>query len=327
MLSKRGDGGESGGIRRFTPPGNVGGIGKSGGGGNDGRDDPPDKTRQPPSYLAVIDNAARRVAHGFGYSPEDTDDFCQAAQVYLLEKPQILADFRGGDDDEGCTLAGYLIGVLRNYALDLYRHMVGKWHSSAKAKRLGPEAEALEALRFRDHLDSALAISKLLEKFPGLTRQKAAELEEQLKPRSLRDWVGDGPLERMAASSKADEGLETHELEKIEQRVQKSLREALAELELEDRVMVKAIFGKGQSIKDFALFQGIRQRQMYSRFDRLRASLRKKLESQGITAEDTIRIIGWSDSALQLDLDSESEIPENPAEPRAAAGPKPGQGG
>lgn len=325
MLSKRGDGGESGGVRRFAPPGNVGGMGNSGGGGDDGGEAPPGKARQPPNYLTVIDNAARRVAHCFGYSPEDTEDFCQAAQVYLLEKPQILADFRGGE--EGCTLAGYLIGVLRNYALDRYRHVVGKWHSSAKAKKLGPEAEALEALRFRDHLDSDLAISKLLEKFPGLSRQKAAELEEQLKPRSLRDWVGDGPLERMAADSHADDGLEKHELEKIERRVQTSLREALADLDLEDRVMVKAIFGKGQSIKDFALFQGIKQRQMYSRFDRLRALLRRKLESQGVTAEDTLRIIGWSDSALQLDLDSESEIPENPAEPRAPADRKPGQGG
>ncbi len=325
MLSKRGDGGESGGIRRFTPPGNVGGI-NSGGGGDDGGDDPADPKRQPPpNYLTVIENAARKVAHSFGYSPEDTEDFCQAAQVYLLEKPQILAEFRGGE--EGCTLAGYLIGVLRNYALDLYRHVVGKWHSSAKAKRLGPEAEALEALRFRDHLDSALAISKLLEKFPQLTRQKASELEEQLKPRSLRDWVGDGPLEKMAASSQADEGIETRELEKIEQRVQESLREALADLALEDRVMVKAIFGKGQSIKDFALFQGIKQRQMYSRFDRLRALLRRRLESQGVTAEDALRIIGWSDSALQLDLDSESEIPENPAEALPPAGREPGQGG
>ncbi len=76
--------------------------------------------------------------------------------------------------------------------------------------------------------------------------------------------------------------------------------------------MVKAIFGKGQSIKDFALFQGMRQRQMYSHFDRVRALLRKRLESEGgITAEDALRIIGWSDSALYLDLDSGSEIPDD----------------
>lgn len=312
MLSKRGDGGESGGIRRFTTPGNVGGIGNSGGGGDDGGDDPPDrKHKPPPSYTTVVDNAARKVAHCFGYSLEDTEDFCQAAQVYVLEKPQILTDFRGGE--EGCSLAGYLIGVLRNFALDRYRQVVGKWHSSAKAKRLGPEAEHLEALRYRDHLDSALAISRLLEKFPSLPRPKALELDEQLKPRSLRDWVGDGPLEHMAGTSRADEGIQQHELAAIERRIQKSLQEALAEMDLEDRVMVKAIFGKGQSIKDFALFQGIRQRQMYSRFDRLRASLRRKLEAQGITAEESLRIIGWSDSALHLDLDSETEIPENPA--------------
>lgn len=315
MLSKRGDGGESGGSRRFTPLGNGGGVGGSGGDGGDGGGDGGGKTGQlPPGYVEKIKHAACKVAHGFGYSPEDTEDFCQAAQVFLLEKPHILEAFRGGDEDS-CTLTGYLIGVLRNYALDLYRHEVGKWHSSAKAKRLGPEAEYLEALRYRDHLEPELAISRLLVKYPGLTRQKALELDEQLKSRGLREWVGDGPLERIAASSHADDGLEQHELEKIERRVQKALEEALAELEVGDRVMLRAIFGKGQSIKDFAQFQGIRQRQMYSRFDRLRASLRKRLESQGITAEDTIRIVGWSDSALQLDLDAETEITDGPAEP------------
>lgn len=314
MLSKRGDGGESGGSRRFTPLGNGGGVGGSGGDGGDGGGDGGGKTgRLPPSHVETIKHAACKVAHGFGYSPEDTEDFCQAAQVYLLEKPQILEDFRGGED--GCTLTGYLIGVLRNYALDLYRHIVGKWHSSAKAKRLGPEAEYLEALRYRDHLEPELAISRLLVKFPGLTRQKALELDEQLRSRGLREWVGDGPLERIAASSHADDALEQHELEKIERRVQKALQEALAELEVGDRVMVRAIFGKGQSIKDFAQFQGIKQRQMYSRFDRLRASLRKRLESQGITAEDTIRIVGWSDSALQLDLETETESTDGPQVP------------
>jgi RNA polymerase sigma factor (sigma-70 family) len=308
MLSKRGDGGESGGSRRLAPLGNGGGVGGSGNGGDGGGDG------TPPKLFDVIKHAACKVAYGFGYSPEDTEDFCQAAQVYLLEKPQILEEFRGGDED-ACTLTGYLVGVLRNYALDLYRHLVGKWHSSAKAKRLGPEAEFLEALRYRDHLEPELAMSKLLTRYPGLTRQKALELDEQLKSRGLREWVGDGPLERIAASSHADEGLEQHELQKIERRVQQALKEALDELPVDDRVMVRAIFGKGQSIKDFAQFQGIRQRQMYSRFDRVRAALRKRLESQGITAEDTIRIVGWSDSALQLDLDADTEPTDRPAEP------------
>jgi RNA polymerase sigma factor (sigma-70 family) len=322
MLSKRGDGGENGGGRRFAPLGDGGGIGGSGGGGGDG-----DGDGAPPSFFGVIQHAACKVAYGFGYSPEDTEDFCQAAQVYLLEKPHILEEFRGGDEDS-CTLTGYLVGVLRNYALDLYRHLVGKWHSSAKAKRLGPEAEYLEGLRFRDRLEPELAISRLLAKFPGLSRQRALELEEQLKPRGLREWVGDGPLERLAASSHADDGLEQHELKILERRVQRALEEALAELPVDDRVMVRAIFGKGQSIKDFAQFQGIRQRQMYSRFDRVRAALRKRLESQGITAEDTIRIVGWSDSALQLDLgEGKSEFAESPAEPDDPLAVKRRQGG
>lgn len=307
MLSKRGDGGESGGIRRFTPPANGGDVGGGDGGGGGGGD-PKDKARLHPGFIAVIEKAARRVAQQFGFSPEDTEDFCQAALVYVMEKPQILEDYQGTDH---CSLAGYLMGVLRNYALDIYRQRVGKWHSSANAKRLGPEAELLEALRYRDHREPEAAITKLLEKFPQLTRRRALQLDELLKPRGLREWVGDGPLEKIAAQSHADEGIEAHELEVIEQRVQRVLREVLAELPVADRVMVKAIFGKGQSIKDFALFQGMRQRQMYSHFDRLRLLLRKRLESEGITAEDALRIIGWSDSALHLDLDSGSEIPDD----------------
>lgn len=362
MLSKRGDGGESGASRRFAPPENGGGVGGSGGGGDGDRND---RKKPPPpqsDLIELIEKAATRVAHHFGFSPEDTEDFCQAAQVHLLEEPGILAKYRGvdpagndptgndpaGNDPAGtgpegrvggtdaasseigrtdagrtdagrngagridsCSLLGYLIGVLRNYALDIYRRRVGKWHASANAKRLGREAELLEALRYRDHRDAETAFTKVLEKFPQLTRRRVLELDELLKPRGLREWLGDAPLERLPALSHADEGVEAHELEAIQGRVQRVLREVLDELPVADRVMVKAIFGKGQSIKDFALFQGVRQRQMYSHFERLRLTLRRRLEGEGISAEDALRIIGWSDSALNLDLDSDSEIPDD----------------
>lgn len=310
MLSKRGDGGESGGSRRLVLPlGGDGGAGGSGSGGGDGGEDDAAKARRLyDGNIEVIKAAARSVARALGYSPEDIEDFCQAALLHLLQKPQILARFRGGDDPEdGCSLKGYLKAVLLRYAQDIYRHLVGKWHSSAEAKRLGVEAEELEALRYRDKLTPEYAVSKLLDRYPDFSREKAYGLLERLKPRGLRESVGDGPLETLPAASQADDGAFQHELEKIQRKVQKALEEALAELELEDRVLVKAIFGKGLSVKDFALLQGIRQRQMYSRFDKLRMLLRKKLESLGIGAEEALRLVGWSESALSLDLGSDDE--------------------
>ena len=313
MLSKRGDGGESGSARRFSLPGGGGGdggdSGEGGWGGGDD-DDLQDKARR--LYLGnldVIDKAARLVSRSRGHSPDETEDFCQEAKLYLLQKPRVLGLFRGEQD--GASLLGYLIGVLANFSLDIYRRQSGKWHTSAEAKRLGPEAEALETLRYRDNLPLELALEQLLRKFPQLPRVQALKLDEKLKPRSLRQWVGDAPLEKMAAPSHADEDVENHELEEIERKVRKALDEALAELEPFDRVMVKSIFGHNLSIKDFAVLHGLKQRQGYSRFDQLRAGLRRKLEKVGIQAEEALRIIGWNESALHLALDSDDEEEEN----------------
>ena len=309
MLSKRGDGGESGSTRRFSLPGGGGGNGSGsgeGGGGGGDDDDLREKARQ--LYLGnldVIDKAARLVSRNRGHSPDDTEDFCQEAKLYLLQKPRVLGVFRG--EPEGCTLLGYLIGVLGNFALDIYRRQSGKWHTCAEAKRLGPEAEALETLRYRDNKPLELALEELLRKFPDLSREQALKLDEKLKPRSLRQWVGDAPLEKMAAPSHADDDVEQHELETIERRVKKALDEALDELPVIDRVMVKSIFGHNLSIKDFAALHGLEPRQGYSRFDRLRAGLRRKLEKLGIQAEEALRIIGWSDLALHLALDSDDD--------------------
>lgn len=309
MLTKRGDGGESGSFRRLwlsLPGGQESAPGAGGSGGSD--DSGGDRADGGGGYdelIEEIDKAAASVARSFGYSPQDSEDFRQSAHVYLLEQPHILQCFRGGE--EGCSLRSYLFTVLRRHALDTYRHLVGKWHSTAEVKRLGREAEALEALRYRDRLDLELAITRLLEKFPGFTREQALALDEKIKPRGLREWVGPAPLETIAADSRADENVTRHELEEIEQRVRAALQEALAALDPIDRVMIKAIFGKGQSIRDFAHFQGTRPRRMYSHFDRLRASLRKKLESLGIEAAEAMRLIGWNESALSFDLDAADE--------------------
>lgn len=306
MLSKRGDGGESGSTRRFSRPGGGGGSGDgSGEGGGGGGDDDDLRERARQLYLGnldVIDKAARLVSRNRGHSPEDTEDFCQEARLYLLEKPSVLLGYQ-----QKSSLLGYLILVLGNFALDIYRRQSGKWHTCAEAKRLGPEAEALETLRYRDNKPLELALEELLRKFPDLSREQALRLDEKLKPRSLRQWVGDAPLEKMAAPSHADDDVEQHELESIERRVKKALDEALDELPDFDRVMVKSIFGHNLAIKDFAALHGLKPRQGYSHFDRLRAGLRHKLEKLGIQAEEALRIIGWSESALHLALDSDDD--------------------
>ncbi len=307
MLTKRGDGGESGGVRRLSLPG-PGSSSGDGGSGDGGSGHGGDGGNGYDECVEDIDRAAAAVSRHFGYQPEDAEDFRQSAHVYLLERPHILQSFRGGEG--GCSLRVYLITVLQRHALDTYRHLVGKWHSCAQAKQLGPEAEAFESLRYRDRLDLELAISKLLERFPTFTRRQALALNEKIKPRSLREWVGDAPLDRMAAEARADDSIVQHELEGIEKRVQAALTEALLDLETVDRVMIKAVFGKGQSIKDFALFQGTPVRRMYSHFDRLRATLRKRLESLGVQAAEAMRIVGWNDSALDFDLDTEDDDDE-----------------
>lgn len=303
MLSKRGDGGESGSFRRISPPGGGGGGGSGEGGGGGDDDDLRERARQ--LYLDNLDKiekAATSVARSHGYSPQDTEDFCQEARLFLLDKPRVLGAYR-----EDASLVGYLIGVLSNFALDIYRRQSGKWHTSAEAKRLGAAAEALETLRYRDNRPLELALVELLRKFPELTREQALALDEKLKPRSLRQWVGDGPLEHLVADSHADEDVEKHELEEIDRKVRAALDEALGELESFDRIMVKSIFGHNLSIKDFAALHGIKPRQGYSRFDKLRLGLRKKLDDLGIKAEEALRIIGWSESALHLGLDSDDD--------------------
>ena len=105
------------------------------------------------------------------------------------------------------------------------------------------------------------------------------------------------------------------------EQAQKDLEDCLAELELEDRLILRMHYESGLTVATIAKTLGLQQRQLYTRRDRCLRQLRRALQSRGLEAESVLEALRWTADERKLDFnvssaeDSRLE-PSNPEETR-----------
>jgi RNA polymerase sigma factor for flagellar operon FliA len=98
------------------------------------------------SALPDVEAAVGFIARRNRLSAAEAEEFAAEARLALIDRDyRILAAFQGRS-----RLKTYLVTVLQRVFLDLQRRRLGKWRPSAEAVRLGPTAERLERLLYRD---------------------------------------------------------------------------------------------------------------------------------------------------------------------------------
>jgi RNA polymerase sigma factor (sigma-70 family) len=243
------------------------------------------------THLPTIEWAIGQVCRRKCLRGEEAEDFASSVRLKLLEDDcAVLRKFKGVS-----KISTYLVTVVLHLFQDYRIAKWGKWRPSAEARRVGTVAVQLETLTVRDGLGFEQAVETLRRNF-GVTESavELAEIAGRLPSRlPSRRFEGEEALERVPAPAAADERLHDGERVEAAARVAAALREALAALPPEDRLLLTMRYEDGFQVSRLSTVLGRPQRQLYSQCDRLARELRKALEARGVTAAQVADVEGW----------------------------------
>lgn len=234
------------------------------------------------AHLPHIDNVVAHLCRKHHFQREECEDFRGRVRVKLINDDYaIIRKFEGRS-----SLKTYLTTVISNEMKDFLNHLLGKWPSSAEAKRLGSVAVQLEKLLLRDGLSLDQAIRTLQTNHKvEMSVQELTDMAEQLPIRVRRQDVGEEVLENQPSNVQTDSLAKAEEREAVLQRVLPALAEVRKALPPEDQLILR-MKGDDFKVADIARVLELEQKPLYRRIERLLKDLREELERRGFRKKD-----------------------------------------
>jgi RNA polymerase sigma-70 factor, ECF subfamily len=259
--------------------------------------------------LTLVDQVVDGVCRRRRIYGADAEDFASHVKVELMEND--YAVFR---KYEGRASLGTYLTVVAERLLSVQRVQErGRWHASAEATRMGPAGLLLETLVRRDRRSIGEALPLVRSIDPALTRAAVeamlARIPERI-PRPVASGVIDDEIaDRVAAAESADGPLLAAEARRLSERAACVVRETLAALDVEDRMLLRMRFASGMAVADISRMTRLPQRPLYRRLEDLLGRLRRALLRAGISVQDAGAIIAAANAGdLDLGLMESAEI-------------------
>lgn len=259
------------------------------------------------SNLSVVERAARGVCRRARLSDADEEDFVSSAKLALIENDYaILRKYEGRS-----SLPTYLAVVFQRLLSDERMRALGRWHASREAERMGPAGVLLETLVRRDRrsIEEALPIVQAAD--PALTRPAIESMAARLPQRSARPRVvemDEPAAASLAAPERADARALDLEARALRDRTARTVRDTLAALPLEDRMLIRFRFGSSMSIADISRMMRLPQRPLYRRIESLLQRLRTALLAAGLDAGSVTELIGTAAGEMDFGLAPENDV-------------------
>ena len=250
------------------------------------------------SNLRVIDRVARGVCHRAGVEGADAEDFVSAARLALMEDDYaVLRRYQGRS-----SLPTFLSVVFQNLLCDQRTSALGRWRPSREAERMGPAGVMLETLLRRDHrpFDDVLPLLHHLD--PTLTRERVEAMAARLphrQPRPRPVEIDEAVADTVPSPDRADDRALDREARDLSDRASLVVRQTLAGLPLEDRMLIRFRFARAMSIADISRMLRLPQRPLYRRIEALTQRLREALLAAGLDAASLMELIG---SGTEMDF-------------------------
>lgn len=259
-------------------------------------------------HLPHVEQVAGFVGQRAGLKPEDVEDFTSWVKLRLIDDGYAVLRKHRGE----ARLTTYLTVVVRNLLKDFRIRMFGKYRPSAKAKHLGPDAQALERLLVRDRRDLETAIEILkTEKRTELSSDELRDLAAQLPAKPPRREVGEEALARQEADDDVEKHVKDRDREATVQRVETILSLALDTLPSEDLLILKMFFRDGCTIADISAALRLEQRPLYSRRDKCLKQLKAAFTAKGMAWTDVQQVLGWSGHEIRAHFGPTDENEES----------------
>jgi DNA-directed RNA polymerase specialized sigma24 family protein len=202
-----------------------------------------------------------------------------------------------------CSIATYVASIAHRLLVDEQMHVGGRWRPSAEAKRAGEGAVLLETLVVRDRkpLEEALPLVQKID--AGMTRAAAEALLARLPPRTQRARLvplDEETREQAVGSETVEELAVAHDRAAAAATTNTIVRDVLATLSTEDRVLLRLRFGEGMRVPAIARAWQCDVQVLYRRIQVLVGRLRRQLVEAGIDAATAAQLIGGDDSTLDF---------------------------
>jgi RNA polymerase sigma factor (sigma-70 family) len=254
-------------------------------------------------HLNLIDQLVRTTGRRRHLAAEQ-DEFAGFVRVRLIEDDYaVLRKFQ-----HRSSLRTYLAAVIERLSLDFCIERWGRWRPSAVADRLGPVAVLLERLVTRDGhpLDEAIQIVHASHA-SAMSPAALHGIWAQLPPRLTTSEVGEEAAAAVPSDQSSDSAVEDAERRTNIERLERTLRAALAAVPDQDRVLVALRFDQGLSIVQIAQLTGASVPTLHRRLDRTIKDLRRALTHAGFLPGDVAGLIGHPSIALSPLLRAEVE--------------------
>jgi RNA polymerase sigma factor (sigma-70 family) len=268
--------------------------------------------------LRTIERIAAFVARKSHLNGDECTEFTQEVRVRLLEDDYaVIRKFEGRS-----SFSTYLTTVIMRLFHQWRVEQWGKWRPSAEAKRLGDKAITLERLLTRDGFTLQEALKVLTT--PGGSQYTVAELEAIYVRLPLRNprpiLVSDELLpDAIAVDGDAGDRLESREQARTARHAAVTIDDLLGHMDAEDRLILQMRFWDALKVPEIARTLHIEQKKLYKRLDKLFGTLRRGLESAGLSKRDVGTLLSRGDQEISLDVFSHGEI--------AGVGPSHSMGG
>jgi len=239
--------------------------------------------------LPLVERVIGTVCRRAGLRDADAEDFASTAKLALIENDYaILRSYEGR-----APLGAFLTVVIQRLLSREWIRIRGRWRPSAEAERLGPAAVLFEKLTLRDGRATEEAIGIVCSLHPQLDRAQVRELAARLPQRPPRPRLVpiDDDGRQFVAATSADARAHEADAQRVSERAARVVRETLAALPLQDRMLLRFHFGAQMSIADASRILGVPQRPLYRRVEALLLDLRKRLEREGIDGRTVADLI------------------------------------
>ena len=257
-------------------------------------------------HLDLVDRVTTSVCRRHRCFGDEADEFAAEVKLKLVDNNYaVLAKFRGKS-----SLATYLTTVIHNLFRDYRIAKWGKWRPSAAARRLGQTAVQLETLIGRDGLATAEAIETLITSYKVREdRDTLFRLAEQLPHRIRRVFESSEALENMGTSDGVERRLEDRDRAAAETKTEAAMAAAMQQLDPDDRLLLRLRFQEGLTVAQIASSLHLKQRPLYTRFEKTLRLLRSAMEKGGVSTDDVRALLGWERSDLKIEYGSAENTP------------------
>ena len=241
------------------------------------------------AHLDLLERVIAFVCARHHLSAADADDFASSVKLRFVDNDYaLLAKFEGRS-----SLRTFLTVVVQRLFLDHRISAWGKWRPSAEARRAGATAVLLEQLMVRDGHSFAEASELLRTNHRvGATEAELDALSARLPVRMRRRFEADDALTMVPSRDRpADDQAAERDRQATAARVSGVLREVMARLDAQDRLILIMRFEDGRTLAEIAQMLRLDQKALYRRVERLLRDLRAGLEAAGLDSGAVLEML------------------------------------